>query len=334
MLDKARSIFSAVPTPVAGLALGIASLGLGIENSLPLDSAGQILGASVSLVLVCLILIKFMLYPTMFADDLRHPVLGSILPTLSMAMMLQSKSLALVSVTAAEALWLVAVALHLTLLTAFIFFRAHGFRLHQMVPSWFVPFVGISIAAITVPSYKHYDFAYLLMVIGLVNYAIMLPFMFYRLVMSNEIADPVKPTIAIMAAPASLSLVAYLSLEPDPSLLVCSILLGIAMMMTAFVYLAFFKLLRLPFTPAFAGYTFPMAVGASALYKVADRLAVYPSMLQYSNQIRIMATLEMVVATIVVCYVCFRYLAYYTQAWMAVSHAKKAAKLAHHGAYI
>lgn len=327
MFTRFRNFFSYIPTPVAGLALGIASLGIGLENSLPLYSFGQSLGALVSMTLVALIVIKYALHPRLFKEELQHPVLGSIIPCLAMALMLQSKSVGLFYPKAAEILWLVAVTLHMVLLVMFIYYRAKSFSLQQMVPSWFVPLVGISVAAITVPSPKYHAIAYDLMMFGMINYAVMLPVMSYRLIFSNEIADPVKPTIAILAAPASLSLVSYLSLEPDPSLLLCSLLFGIAVLMTSIVYLAFFKLLRLPFSPAFAAYTFPMAVGATALYKVSEWLSHYSVALEYSAQIRMMAVFEMIVATIVVGYVCFCYFVYYVRAWKAVMQAKKIARM-------
>ncbi|MFV0420814.1 TDT family transporter [Oleidesulfovibrio sp.] len=327
MLNNVSKVFYSVPTPVAGLALGIASLGIGLENSLPLHSLGQIIGALVSMALGIMILTKYIMHPALIKKELQHPVLGSVMPTLAMALMLQSKSLSILNAQTAEILWLVAVLVHLALLAGFTFYRMKSFCLHHMVPSWFVPFVGICVAALTVPGPQYHNFAYGLMIFGMVNYAVMLPVMIYRLIFSKEIEDPAKPTIAVMAAPASLSLVAYLTLEQSPSLLLCSVLLGIAVLMTSIVYLAFFKLLRLPFSPAFAAYTFPMSVGAAALYKVADRLAAYPVAHVYSEQIRIVAVAELVIATLVIAYVCFRYLQYYVRAWAAVMQARKAARL-------
>lgn len=324
MLNNVSKVFYSVPTPVAGLALGIASLGIGLENSLPLHSLGQITGALISMALVILIVTKYILHPALIKEELKHPVLGSVMPTLAMALMLQSKSLSIINPVAAEFLWLFAVQVHLLLLAGFAFYRFRSFNLHHMVPSWFVPFVGICVAALTVPGPQHHGLAYGLLVFGMINYAVLLPAMVYRLIFFPKIEDPAKPTIAVMAAPASLTLVAYLTLEQAPSLLLCSILLGIAILMTSIVYLAFFKLLRLPFSPAFASYTFPMSVGAAALYKVADSLAIYPSTQMYSEQIRLLAVTELVIATLIIAYVCCRYLQYYVRAWAAVMQARKA----------
>ena len=135
--------------------------------------------------LILLLAGKFALNPRLLLEELRHPVLGSILPTTSMALMLQSKSLSILDARAAQWLWLFAVALHLCLLLAFVAFRARQFSLHHMLPSWFVPFVGISVAAMTVPGPAYYQLAYGLMVFGMVNYAALLPVMLYRLIFSR-----------------------------------------------------------------------------------------------------------------------------------------------------
>lgn len=328
MTDIRKQVYS-LPTPLAGLALGIASLGLGLENALPLHSLGQTIGAIVALILLLVISSKFILNPGLLRQELRHPVLGSIMPTFAMALMLVSKTLGIWHPKLGETLWLLAIILHLTLMLVFVYYRLHSFKLYEMVPSWFVPFVGIILAAVTMPNEKYDTIAYALLVFGMVNYAILLPVMVYRMMFSQEVADAAKPTIAIMAAPASLALVGYLNLEPDPSLLLCSLLLGIAVLMTLVVYIAFFKLLRLPFTPAYASYTFPMAVGATALYKVAQCLAAHTWAAHYADQLETLAVIEMFIATAIVVYVCLRYFLFYIQLLNITAKAEEVALLAH-----
>lgn len=325
MLKKISLFFYAVPTPLAGLALGIASLGLGLENSLSLQSYMQIATAFVSAMLIFLVLAKYVLHPVLFVKDISHPVLGSILPTLAMSIMLQSKTVNMFYPFFAEKMWFFGVGLHLFLFGSFLMCRMLDFKLSQMVPSWFVPFVGFGIAAVTIPNSAYYSFAYWLMILGLINYAFLLPIMYYRLIFLKEIENAFKPTIAILAAPASLILYAYLNLEPNPSLLLAALLFGIAVLMTVIVYFSFFHLLRLPFSPAFAAYTFPMAVGAGALMKAAERLAEYPLLLEYGRQIRILANVELAIATAVVVFVCLGYVQYYARAWYAMLAAKRLA---------
>ena len=313
MLTSFHSRFASIPTPVAGLALGIAGLGLGLENALPLHSLGQTIGAVMAFCLLLCVVGKFVLHPALLRQDLAHPVVGGILPTFSMSLLLISKTLGTWHAPAGEALWLTGVVLHLLLMTVFAYHRAKSFALHQILPSWFVPFVGIALAALTVPGPEYTEFAYTLLIFGMINYSILLPIMLYRLIFSTKVVDAAKPTIAIMAAPASLTLAGYLTLESEPSLLLGAVLLGVALLMTGLIYIAFFRLLRLPFTPAFAAYTFPMAVSATALYKVAGFLGQYPETADCARQLSYMAIVEMSVATLVVGYVCLRYVVHYAR---------------------
>ena len=296
---------------MASLALGVAGLGLGLEKALPLHSFGQAIGALIAFVMLLFIAAKYALNPALLRRDIKDPVTGSVLPTFAMALMLISKTLSTWNATAGTNLWLIAIALHLTLAVVFAFHRLKSFSLQQMVPSWFVPFVGIIMPAVTIPDLHYAGLAYALMIAGMVNYAVLLPAMLYRLIFSPEIADAAKPTIAVLAAPASLALAGYLTIEPNPSLLLGSVLLGIALLMTGIIYLAFFKLLRLNFTPAFAAYTFPMAIGATALYKAAEHLAGYPFAAEYARQLGAIAVVEMVITSLIVCYVCLRYSMHY-----------------------
>ena len=126
----------ALPTPVAGLALGISSLGWSMENALPLYGWGQLIGAGIAVVLLCLLLTRFVFHADTLITDLRHPVLGSIVPTFAMATMVVSKAIGRFFPLVGEYLWLAAVIVHLLFLGAFIVFQhartsnaAHGSKL-------------------------------------------------------------------------------------------------------------------------------------------------------------------------------------------------------------
>ncbi|MGL5156595.1 MAG: TDT family transporter, partial [Aeromonas veronii] len=146
---------------------------------------------------------------------------------------------------------------------------------------------------------------------GIICYGLMLPLMLYRLIFSHEVPDAAKPTIAILAAPASLSLAGYLTVSQEPSLLLVAVLLGIAILMTGIIYLAFIKLLRLPFSPGYAAFTFPLVIGATALFKVAHLVEGFAQGSHYVEQIRLLAHFELGVATVVVGYVALRYLMFF-----------------------
>ena len=77
--------------------------------------------------------------------------------------------------------------------------------------------------------------------------------------------------------------------------------------MTFIIYIAFFKLLRRPFCPGYAAFTFPMVIGATALFKLAAWMTSSNIDSDYSTQIQHLALFELMVATLIVSYVTLRY---------------------------
>ncbi|MGR5529640.1 TDT family transporter [Vibrio alfacsensis] len=308
MIKRTKAKVMGAPTPMAGLALGIASLGWSWENFAELYGYGQWISAGIASVLLIILAVKFFFHNHLLRQDLAHPVVGSVVPTFAMATMVVSNSLGHFFPIAGNALWLFAVGLHVVFLVTFIYHRAKDFELHHMVPSWFVPPVGIIVADVSFSGNPTLaPIAYGALMFGMVAYAVMLPIMIYRFMFTHEIPDAAKPTMAILAAPASLSLAGYLNVTSDPSPVIIALLFGIAVLMTSIIYLAFFKLLRLPFSPGYAAFTFPMVIGATALFKVAHWMEAQGLAAHYVNQVRGLATVELIVATVVVVYVSIQY---------------------------
>ncbi|MCG9737334.1 TDT family transporter [Shewanella insulae] len=309
MIHKTKKAVMGVPTPMAGLALGIASLGWCWENFTELHGYGQWAGAAIASLLLAVLSVKFFFHNHLLMQDLAHPVVGSVVPTFAMATMVVSNSLGQFYPVAGDALWLAAVALHIVFLVSFIYHRMKDFELHHMVPSWFVPPVGIVVADVSFSGNPALAaIAQGTLVFGMLAYAVMLPMMIYRLMFTHEVPDAAKPTLAILAAPASLSLAGYLTVTTTPSPVIIALLFGIAVLMTAIIYLAFYKLLRLPFSPGYAAFTFPMVIGSTALFKMANWMVVEGIEAEYVQQVRDLAGLELMVATVVVVYVSLRYI--------------------------
>lgn len=312
MLKKTVLRLAAAPTPMAGLALGIASLGWCWENALQLNGQGQFIGAAIASVMLLILLVKFVCFPRILWNDLAHPVVGSVAPTFAMGTMVVSNSVAQFDAELGSALWLFAVVLHLLFLVVFIYHRAIDFKLHHMLPSWFVPPVGLIVADVSFAGSEALrPLADVILLFGLVAYAVMLPVMLYRLIFSHEVPDAAKPTIAILAAPASLSLAGYLTVTSSPSPIIVALLFGIAVSMTLLIYLSLIKLVQLPFSPGYAAFTFPVVISATALFKFAAWLESVGVSSEYVGQVQTMATIELLIATVVVTYVAIHYLAFY-----------------------
>ena len=203
-----------VPTPLGGLALGIASLGAAWALVVPEQAETlKLTAALVAAVLVLKVVFKFVLNPHLFREDLSHPVISSVMPTCAMATMVIAQAVLPYAELPGRALWVAAVAAHLLLLAGFVSQRISDFKFEDMVPSWFVPPVGIIVAAVTSPGMGFDGMVQYLFLFGLCCYFLKLPVMLYRLLFKNTIPDASLPTFAIMAAPASLSLAGYLTIS-------------------------------------------------------------------------------------------------------------------------
>ncbi|MBE4588851.1 TDT family transporter [Vibrio navarrensis] len=308
MIQATKAKVMGAPTPMAGLALGIASLGWCWENFAELHGYGQWLSAALASVLLLILAVKFLFHRHLLRQDLAHPVVGSVVPTFAMATMVVSNSLGHFFPIAGDVMWSVAVALHIVFLLSFVYHRAKEFELHHMVPSWFVPPVGIIVADVSFSGNPVLaPVAQGALLFGMIAYAVMLPIMIYRFMFTHEVPDAAKPTMAILAAPASLSLAGYLTVTTHPSPVIVVLLFGIAVLMTAIIYLAFFTLLRLPFSPGYAAFTFPMVIGSTALFKMAAWMKTVDISAEYVAQVQWLASLELIVATLVVGYVAMQY---------------------------
>lgn len=312
MNQTLKNLVSGAPTPMAGLALAIGSLGWSWENAAELHGYAQWGSAIIAAILLCVLTVKFVFHSHLLRQDLAHPVVGSVAPTFAMGTMVVSSSVGHFSPQLGDGLWLVAVAIHIVFLVTFTVHRCKSFEIHHMVPSWFVPPIGIVVADVSFSGNPTLaPIAYATLMFGIASYAIMLPMMIYRFIFCQEVPDASKPTLAIMAAPASLSLAGYLTFTQQPSVLMVMILLPIALLMTALIYISFYKLLQLPFSPGYAAFTFPMVIGATALFKTAKWMATIDVFKPYAHGFYQLAVFELLVATLVVGYVALRYWAFY-----------------------
>jgi tellurite resistance protein TehA-like permease len=201
-----------------------------------------------------------------------------------------------------QVLWYFAIILHLFFATSFVYYRAKDFNLNQMLPSWYVPPVGIVVACVTGAGMYNSLLTHTLFYFGFGCYLIMLPIMMYRLIFGERIQDAHLPAFAIMGAPASLCLAGYLTAFSMPSGVIVGFLLALSLIMTALVYISIFRInhLRISFIPIYASFTFPLAIGSTALLKYAAYLGSTAGYFWHS-----LGQLEMIFALIVIIWVLF-----------------------------
>jgi len=295
--------------------LGIASLGSSWHLAVPSFAAAQYVSAIIASLLLALLVIKFLGSPSYLIADLKHPVVGSVLPTFAMASMVVSTSLSAISPSLAVVVWLVAIALHTLFLVVFIAHRSRSFKLADMVPSWFVPPVGIIVAAITYPSAHYHVLAEIILWFGISCYVVLLPIMVYRLWCCGALPDNAKPTVVVMAAPASVCLAGYLTSVTVPAISIVWVLVLLAVLKTSVIYRAAPRLKRLPFSPGISAFTFPLVIGATALFKVQCQFTAWQLNPWVIEAVGALAVLELLTATTVVAYVVWCYLGCFKRFW-------------------
>ncbi len=298
------------PSPTAGLALGVA--GIGVNWDLFFPSWGifiQLSCALIAMILLLPVIGKYIIHPSLLITDIEHHILGGILPTTAMTMMVISRSVDHFSLEAGAALWCTAIVLHIILLSKFIIYRIQHFELNHMVPTWFIPPIGIVVASVTVPNNPLFlTLAQIIAIYGLITYLLILPIMLFRLILRDTLDIAAQPSLAILAAPASLCLAGYLTVIPNPDPIGCLMLLGIGLLMTILVYVKLFYLLKLTFTPAFSAYTFPLAISVTALYKSYLLLHSWPFHTATVSVLYYLVHCELVIASTIIAYILIKYI--------------------------
>lgn len=300
-----RDKFAKIPAPLGGLGLGLASLGsvTGNFNSI----IGNILGGIAALVLL-LFLGKIIFNFSAFKQDLKHPVFSSIVPTFSMGLMIIATFLGKLNYTTGRALWLAAIIIHSLLLISFLINTFKNFNFENVVPSYFIPPVGIVVACISGKMFNLPELCHGLFYFGFFSYMIFLVMVLVRLG-KGELPIPKKATLAILAAPASLCLAGYLSLSSVPHFGFLYVLVPLSVIMTFSVYFLLFKLLKIPFNPGYSAYTFPLVISAVAMLKLAGYLT--KNSISWGFYVKQLAMIELYIATFMVIFVSLKYLELY-----------------------
>ncbi|MDN3611731.1 TDT family transporter [Vibrio ostreicida] len=301
--------FQSVPPAQSALALGM--IGLGQAWALYIPEIGVLLRpymAAAGALLLFPVLMRYLTNFNRFMSDIRDPLSGSLMAPMSMALLILSDYLAVVSPIIAYPLWFVALCLHLIMMAMFFYFQIIKFKISNIVPSWFLYPVGLISSSLAGTKFGHTVFSETLVNTCITIYFFMLPLVLYRLMFEGILPRRARPTLAIMAAPINLTLASYLVNFPQPDPILTGALAGIAITMTLLIYLCYFRLLRLKFQPSIAAVTFPSVISAIAMHRLTVFFEhQYPQWYWLHN----FGFFELSIATALVFWVCLGYLKMY-----------------------
>ncbi|MGL4676808.1 MAG: TDT family transporter [Brevinema sp.] len=291
-----------MPIALASVALGTAGI-TGAWESIVNNSYIGIFGASIASILIVILLIKYIIHPSLLFKEISCPTLGSVIPTLDMAVMLIASVVVQFIPLLGKSLWIGAVILHTVFFIKFLQYRIKEFDLNHMLPSWFVPPVGIVVACV---SGSKMGFPYLttgLFYFGFFSYMLLLPCMFYRMFFGDHIENSRLPTFGVMGAPANLCLAGYLTAFPEPNYYFALSLAYLGIFTTFLVYISMLKVFRIKFFPLYAAYTFPLGIGATAMIKYSSYLTTTSTPSEIIQVWGTIAYAELFIASIIIFYV-------------------------------
>lgn len=272
-----RNLLLSIPVPLSGLMLGIMALAK-IFFLIDIALIGNLLFAA-GMILFSLIVLKAIFEFTNVRAQLENLAIASVSPTFTMGTMVMTSILLLQNafVHIAHVIWVAAVVLHIVLMVYFVtkFIVRSPLTMQSVLPSWFVTFAGIGMIPVTAPAFAQ-EYTKWIVWLGLFNFIVLLPFILKRVFIMRDLPIPVKPMITILAAPASLTLLAYLTQYGTKNEAIIYTGIIVAQLLYFIVLYEVQTLIKMPFYPSFGAFTFPLVVSAMTLYMVTKQLKNEP----------------------------------------------------------
>ena len=253
-------IIKNLPLAITGLILAILSLGKVFAD---FRGIFFIIGS----ILIFLVLLKLVLHFDTFINELNTLITLSTFGTFSMALMLFStylKPLLLpFSQKIAFVIWILGIIIHLSILIIFTKkFVIDNFDIENVFATWWIVYIGITMASITAPAYNLQEYGFIFFGVGFILMIPTLVLVSYRYLMFTAIDDQFKPFICIYTALFSILIVGYVNaLTINENFL--SVIYMFACIFYIFAIFHAIRLLimeRLEFMPSFSAFTFPFVI--------------------------------------------------------------------------
>lgn len=285
-----------LPIPISGLILALLSLG-NLLQGFP-----RIICGAIGVIFIFLLVLKLIMYPGIVKRDLSNPIILCNSGTFSMSLMLLSTYLSQFMPNIAYGVWILGVALHILLMIYFTHhFIIRNFDILTVYPSYWIVFIGITMAAITAHAHGQNEMAFIFFLVGFVAMLITLPPVIYRYLKYSDIPDANKPLICIFNAVLSILIVGYVNSYNSISIEFLEIMYIFACIFYIFALVKFIEYRKLEFYPSFSAFTFPFVISALATKEVLSKIG---SNVILSNVL----TLQTAIASAIVLYVLIKYI--------------------------
>lgn len=293
------NIVKKLPLPASGLILALFSLGNLVQDIHPYL---RYLFGGIGGIFLILIVLKVILYPKNIREDFENPIILSSCGTFSMALMILSTYLKAFMPILSYSVWIIGVVLHILLMIYFTYrFVIREFNINTVYPSWWIVYVGITMAAITANVHGIHEADFIFFIIGFISMLVTTPVIFYRYIRYPNKTAMNKPLICIFTALFSILIVGYLNSAESISNEFLMTLYILACIFYIFSLYKFIDYRNIDFYPSFAAFTFPFVISALATKGVVRNFA--PNIILEN-----ILTVETLIALVLVTYVVMRYI--------------------------
>ena len=250
------------PLPFCGVALGLAALGNLLQTYSFGPVAKNICGAISAIILIWLF-IKFVTNFNAFAEELKNPIMGSIIGTYCMALMILG-GYKWPNAEVGKTIWFIGLILHVILIIYFTKEFVFKFGIKKVFTSWYIVYVGIVAMNINCADFGMQELGKIVFWFGFASTLVLLVLVTYRYLIIKDFMPPAIPLFCIYTAPVSLCLAGYMNTftPPEPSLIYFMLILSLLIYLIVLVNLP--RFLMMPFYPSYAAFTFPFVISAVA----------------------------------------------------------------------
>lgn len=293
------NIIKNLPLAITGLILAILSLG-----KIFTDFSGIffIIGS----ILIFLVFLKLVLHFKLFNTELNNLIALSTFGTFSMALMLFSTYLKPLFMPLSESIafgiWILGIIIHLSI--AIVFTKKYvidEFDIETVFATWWIVYIGITMASITAPAYGLEKYGFIFFGIGFILMIPTLILVSYRYLKFTAIDDQFKPFICIYTALFSILIVGYVNALTINENFLSLIYIGACIFYIFAIYHAMRLLIleRLEFVPSFSAFTFPFVISTIATGEAYKFFGF--------NLLNYIFYIQAIIALILVIYVSYKY---------------------------
>lgn len=168
--------------------------------------------------------------------------------------------------TAGKWLWCAAFILNIPVIYQFVRLLLEGKRdWNKVYPMWYFFFLFCGIGAIAGPSVGMTSLCYVLSGMSLLLYPILSAFVLTRVFLKGPLPLAMLPSLAILEAAPSMTFVSLLQSHDDIPFWLATTLVCLGQGFFIYLLTNIRRFAALPFSPAHCAFTFPFAVGTTAL---------------------------------------------------------------------